>query len=132
LRPRPYKGKKNLRNRLKLGLKRTAEAMGSFDSLDDIISAFEPINPDHPIVTHTDESTYTIISVPNYVAGNYGCKYRLGGGQLFPAPEKPVFGNNYALGFHVKTYTGEPAVLFTLWSQRGGEWKIVSFHVERP
>jgi hypothetical protein len=128
----PYSGIDQLRNRLRLGLERTAEAMGSVNSLDEIINAFEPVNPDHPMVTHENESTYTLISVPDYVAGNYGCRYRLSGGPMLPAPEEPSFGNNYVLGFHVKTYTGEPAVLFTLWSVRSGEWKIIAFHIERP
>jgi hypothetical protein len=128
----PFSGKKELSDRLRLGLERTAEAMGSFDRLDEVIRAFEPVNPDHPMVTHEHESTYTLISVPDYVAGNYGCRYRLSGGPLLPAPEQPAFGNHYVLGFHVKTYTGEPAVLFTLWSLRSGQWKITAFHIERP
>jgi len=96
------------------------------------MEAVKSANVEFPIVTHDRESVYTIFSVPDYIAGSYGCKYRLAGGELLPAPEKPAFGNYYALGFKTKTFTGEPAVLFTLWGRKSGEWKVVSFHIERP
>ena len=126
----PFEGKKNLTERLGLGLKRTAEALGSFKDLGGAISGVEIVNPEHPIVTHSQESDFTIVGSPNYVAGNYGCAYRLSGGDLLPAPDNPVYGNYYILGFQTRTFTGQPAVLFTLWGRRGGDWKIVAFHVE--
>ena len=126
----PFHGEENLKNRLRLGLKRTAEALGSYERLGAVIGGIEAANADFPIVSHSDESDYTLLAAADYVAGNYGCAYRLGGEELLPAPENPRYGNFYVLGFEVKTLTGEPGVLFTLWGQKGGQWKIVSFHIE--
>jgi hypothetical protein len=128
----PYSGHEALKERLRLGLQRTAEAFGSINRLSDVMTGFEPSNPHLPIVTHPDEADFLIASLPDYVAGSYGCAYRLAGGQILPAPENPTFGNHYVLGFKTRTFTGEPAVLFTLWSRRAGEWKISAFHIETP
>jgi len=128
----PFQGRKNLRNRMLLGLKRTAEALGEYQELGEVISGIEAVNPAYPIVTDSEGAEFTILSAPDHVAVDYGCSYRLSGAERMPEPEKPTYGNNYVLGFEVKTFTGEPAVLFTLWGRRSGQWKIIAYDVEVP
>jgi hypothetical protein len=128
----PFHGEENLRNRLRLGLKRTAEALGSYQRLGEVIRGIEAANPEFPIVSHSEETDFTLLAAADYVAGNYGCALRLGKGESLPAPDNPRYGNFYVLGFEVKTFTGKPAVLFTLWGQKLGQWKIISFDIEMP
>lgn len=128
----PFQGRENLKERTLLGLKRTAEALGEYQELGEVISGIEAVNPEYPIVTHPEEADFTILSAPDHIAVDYSCSYRLSGAEPLPEPEDLTYGNNYALGFEVKTFTGEPAVLFTLWGRRAGQWRIVAYHVEVP
>ena len=118
--------------RVRLGLSRTAEAFGEFKKLSDVMKGIEPVNPEVRIVTQPDEAEYTVLSIPDYLGASYGCGYRLKGGEILPRPENPSYGNYYVQAYSSRTFAGEPVVLFLLWAQRSGEWKILAFHLVQP
>jgi hypothetical protein len=113
-----------------LGLRQTVEALGNYQELGEVISGIQAVNPEYPIVTHSEEADFTLLSAPDHIAVDYGCSRRLSGADPLPEPEDLIYGNHYVLSFEVKTFTGEPAVLFTLWGRRGGQWKIIAYHIE--
>jgi hypothetical protein len=128
----PYENANELKSRLRLGLERTANAFGEFETLSAVMKGIEPVNPEVRIVNHPDEADFAISSVPDYLAASYGCGYRLKGGEPLPRPENPNYGNYYVQAFKSKTYTGESAILALLWGPRSGGWKILAFHLVQP
>jgi len=114
---------------LRRGLQRTLDEIGTPESLGEAIRALEPTNHDIALVTHPDEDTFSILSLPNYLAAGYGCEYRVKGGGPLPRPENPQYGDNYAIAFHINMVTGEPAGVGLLWTREGGSWKLNSYNV---
>ena len=118
--------------RLRLGLQRTLDEIGTPESLDEAIRAIAPTNPDIAVVTHPDEDEFSLLSMPNYLAAGYGCDFRAAGGEPLPRPEKPSYGDYYAQAFSINMVAGEPAALGLLWGREGGSWKITSYVLLTP
>jgi hypothetical protein len=125
----PYPTLKEQKAAVRLGLSRTAAAFGEFKRLSDIMKGIDPVNPEVRIVTQPDEAEYTVLSIPDYLGASYGCGYRAKGGEILPRPDNPSYGNYFVQAYRSRTFDGEPVVLFLLWTQRSGEWKIVAFQL---
>jgi hypothetical protein len=123
---------KEMEERLRLGLARVEAEIGTPENLAEAIEAIEPTNPDIAVVTHPDESIFSLMSMPDYLAAGYGCDFRAAGGEPLPRPEKPSYGDYYAQAFTINMVAGEPATLGLLWGREEGTWKITSYVVLTP
>jgi len=109
--------------------------VGTVQHLSD---ALEPVQPDHDdlqLVHHTGEDAYSVVAVPDYLAGSFTCDKESSSHPYSPsaepAPHK-AYGNYYATLFALRTPGEHAAALTLLWSKEGDGWKIVAYEVVAP
>jgi|HubBroStandDraft_4_1064222.scaffolds.fasta_scaffold23191_2 hypothetical protein len=99
--------------------------------------ALEPVRPEHEdlqVVAHAGEHAYTLVAVPDSLAGSFLCDKRSLKNPYAPddAAALKVYGNYYATLFTFRTPGDHPAALTLLWGKDGGRWKIVAYEVVTP
>ena len=100
--------------------------------------ALEPVRPEHEglrLVTHSGEGAYTMVAVPDYLAGSFLCGEASVKNPYAP-PEATTdakqYGNYYATLFAMRTPGDHPAALTLLWGKDSGQWKIIAYEVVAP
>jgi hypothetical protein len=85
------------------------------------------------MVDHNRAEAYALASVPHHIGEAVDCDARLEGSE-FPEEEidDPEHGRFYASGFRLQEKFGNPAVLYLLWEERGGDWKVVAYDILTP
>jgi hypothetical protein len=100
--------------------------------------ALEPVRPEHEdlqIVEHAGEHAYTLVAVPDSLAGAFLCDKRSTKNPYRPedgATQPKVYGNYYATLFMFRTPGEHPAALTLLWAKDSGHWKIIAYEVVTP
>jgi len=100
--------------------------------------ALEPVRPEHDglqFVAHAGEGAYTMVAVPDYLAGSFLCD-ETSVKKPYAPPEATTdpkqYGNYYATMFTMRTPGDHPAALTLLWGKDSGQWKIVAYEVVAP
>ena len=95
--------------------------------------ALQPVQPDHEdlkLVSHAREGAYTVVAVPDSMAGSFLCADTSVKNPYTPADDAPkTYGNYYATLFALRTPGEHPAALTLLWAKDGGRWKIVAYEL---
>jgi len=97
--------------------------------------ALEPVQADHEdlrLVNHAGEGAYTVIAVPDYLAGSFLCEKKSVHHPYEPAADnaqQKSYGNYYATLFSLRTPGEHPAALTLLWGKDGGQWKIIAYEL---
>ncbi len=121
------------RERLKKGMARAAESIGTVKNLDEALSAPEPHHQDLKLVKHRDDESFVIVSVPEYMGEAADCKRRKpDGGPEFRNVSAKGYGKYYAAGFTLSSGTTEPGTLWLLWSKINGSWRLSSYALLTP
>ena len=89
-------------------------------------------HPDVRVVQHEKADAITIMSLPDYLAEQYDCARIARNEVQYRRPAEKQYGNYYAVGIRFKLEGRDAAVLYLLWSQVEGEWKITSYSILRP
>ncbi len=96
----------------------------------------EPVRPEHEdlrVVEHAGEHAYTLVAVPDSLAGSFSCNKRSTKNPYQPGDEaRKVYGNYYATLFTFRTPGEHAAALTLLWGKQEGQWKIISYEVVTP
>jgi hypothetical protein len=112
------------------GMQRTGQWVGPARSLDEILSAPEPVHPAARVMDHRYSRTFTLTSIPNALGDAVECQ-----ASGHPQPTNPVpleYGQAFVSILRFRTSGGEAAVLRLLWRQDQGAWKITSYAVDTP
>jgi len=82
-------------------------------------------------MSHPDEATFTLVSLPNIVPELLDCERRARGG---PVPDvlPPEYGEAFGVYLRFRTGRGEAPVFRTLWAKEGGRWRITAYDIEEP
>ena len=99
--------------------------------------ALEPVQAEHDdlqMVEHGGERAYTLVAVPDYLAGTFECDRRSSKNPYPPddAAAQKTYGNYYATLFMFRTAGEHPAALTLLWGKDSGEWKIIAYEMVTP
>ena len=116
---------------LREGMMRTGELIGKHSQLSEFIGGAEPSHSLVRLVTHGDEESFTLISVPDVIWDWFNCDSQL---RDQPAPiDVPVeYGDYYGLLFRFRMKSGEAPVMRALWTKQEGRWKMVSYDIVTP
>ena len=120
-------------------IRRTLTTVGNdVGKVEHLRDAMEPVRAEHEDlqqVEHAGERAYTLIAVPDYLAGAFLCDQRSHHNPYRPeeAPAlQKVYGNYYATLFAFRTPGDHQATLTLLWGRQDGQWKIISYEVVTP
>lgn len=99
--------------------------------------ALEPVRAEHEdlqLVEHTGEGAYTMVAVPDYLAGSFLCDKRSSKNPYAPegGAQERVYGNYYATMFTLRTAGDHLAALTLLWGKDNEQWKIIAYEVVTP
>lgn len=102
-------------------------------ALEEVLVAVEPHHPDLKIVRHDRATAFSIVSVPDVMAASADCA-NLRPGELPHVEWKGsnTYGRHYAVSTRLKRAGEDAAVLWTLWSREGAQWRVVSYLVLTP
>ena len=106
-----------------------AESVSQSNSLESMLEASKPWHEEVMVIEHPQESAYTLASIPESVAQPLMCVHRTEHAVIHPALP-PHEEDVYLSSFHLRTGMLHPPILFLLWAEVEGEWKVVSYHVE--
>jgi hypothetical protein len=100
--------------------------------------ALEPVRAEHDdlqVVEHAGEHAYTLVAVPDYLAGSFLCDKRSSKNPYAPADgsaQQKDYGNYYAVLFMLRAPGDHPAALTLLWGKENEKWKIIAYEVVTP
>lgn len=120
------------RRKLRDGMMKVAKAVGRKGDAAEAITGLPPVHPLLKLVTHPDEGAYTLVGVPDEIAGAFACTNQVR--SLRAAREiggAATYGNYYGATFELRV-RGAPAALNLLWGREAGRWKIVAYSIEVP
>ncbi len=122
------------RVQLKKAMQNVLETTGSVKRLDETIVAPQPNHADIKLVKHKNSRAFALVSIPDYMAGALDCKNRTPGEPVrFNAPEgEKSWGKYYAMGLRLAKEGEDSGVLWAVWAQEGGAWKVVAYTVLTP
>jgi hypothetical protein len=115
------------------GMERVTREVPDASSLKEIIQGVEIADPQLLVVTHPDESAFTLVAGPDSLGEGADCARRARGEEIQDDETSfRDYGNYFATGFQFKVDQGEGATLAFVWAKEGGEWKIVAYEVKTP
>ena len=119
---------------LRAAMQGVVDTVGNTKDLDKSIMPPSANHPDIKIVKHAGDKTFALVSIPEYMGAALDCAVQA---QVQPADSKPEtgaknYGKYYALGFRLKKTGEDSGVLWAVWTQEDGAWKISSYTVLTP
>jgi hypothetical protein len=110
------------------------EAYGQVTNLSDVIQGIGLYPKDSRPVAHDHGQLFSLRQVPDSTARSMDCREQLRTTLADPLPYGGAeFHDYFATAMRmVQKQRGPETVLTQLWSKEGGDWKIVSWHIEHP
>ena len=113
------------------GMVEMVSELGEYRRLEDVLVAAKGGTPELYVVPHAREEAFILLSLPDYVGEELGCRRRLDDAGHVPEAQRSLaYGNYYGTGFQLKV--GDPATFFLIWKKRGDEWKVVAYDLLVP
>lgn len=101
--------------------------------LEDVLVAAEPHHQDLKLIRHGQEQAFSLVSVPDSMGLASKCaNLKPGGAVPLDRPGALSYGRFFAAGARLKRAGPDAAVLWTVWSREGREWKIGSYLLLTP
>jgi hypothetical protein len=111
-------------------LSEVRKTLGPRAALTNYMEPFVPEDSSFRLVTHREQDAFAILSLPRSAAEGFLC-----GKEQKPAdasaPDQ-TYGRYYVASFRMRVLDGEPAALYTLWTQQEHGWKIVAWQLIAP
>jgi hypothetical protein len=117
--------------RIRGGLERVGNLVGSPKDLDDVVIAVPPVHETERLEQHPHANAFALSQVPDAFATYADCAFRASAAAV-PAGLPPVYGDFHVMGFRLRTEAGETPVLRVLWHWDERAWRIVTYDVETP
>lgn len=119
--------------RLREALSNLGDRLGAVKNLADKIRGVESWDPSMREIIHGREKTYSIYSIPEWMAEDGKCQNRVEGKEASPKTEEnSSYGRYFGSGFTVRTVAGEAATLWLGWTKEKNQWRVFAFEVEAP
>ena len=110
-----------------------SQQLPDVSSLEQIIESVDVTNPAIFLVSHPNESAYTLIAAPDEIAEAFDCAARARGEEFTSEGIASLgYGSYFATGFQFNVEQGEGAALVLAWVQEDGQWKIYAYDVQTP
>jgi hypothetical protein len=120
-------------NRLREALSNLGDRLGPVTNLADKIRGVESWDPSIREIIHGREKTYSLYSIPEWMAEDGRCQNRLEGKEARPRTEEnSSYGRYFGSAFTVRTVAGEAATLWLGWTKEKDQWRVFAFEVEAP
>ena len=117
--------------RIRAGLQKAGETLGSKRALSDLVVAVDPIHPAIRAMDHAYSRQFTLSSIPDAIAGAVDCAARARG-DVVVIDGPPVYGKFFGMSFRFVTLAGDAPVLRMLWTRENGTWRVVVFDIDTP
>jgi hypothetical protein len=127
----PAQSPEDAARRIRAGLESSGKTFAKSTTLENILTAAEPIHPSTRVMDHPFARVFSLSSPPNALADAAECGARAAGTAM-PDPLPLEYGNGYGMTVRFKTQGGDAPVLRVLWRQLNGAWRITSYGVELP
>ena len=115
------------------GMEELSQQLPDVSSLEQIIESVDVTNPAIFLVSHPNESAYTLIAAPDEIAEAFDCAARARGEEFTSEGIASLgYGSYFATGFQFNVEQGEGAALVLAWVQEDGQWKIYAYDVQTP
>jgi len=115
------------------GMEQIGQQLPEISSLEQIIESVDVTNPAIFVVTHPNESAYTLVAAPDGIAEAFDCAARTRGEEFSSEGIAALgYGDYFATGFQFRVEQGEGAALVLAWAQENGQWKIYAYDVQTP
>jgi hypothetical protein len=100
------------------------------DSLEQSVRRVDPWNSDLKLISQSNETAYTLVSVPDGFAETLLCVNR---DRAHEMERSENHGTYYASIFQLNVRSDHPAVIILIWAEEAeDDWKVVSYHIETP
>ncbi len=116
-------------DRLQQDIKSISDFVGKSSSLEDVLSAADPWQPDLHLIAHVQQDAYALTSYSDYHAEQLACEPRRQG-RSYHGQKPRDHGRFFAVSFQVKKGAESPPVLTLVWTKEKKDWEIVSFDME--
>jgi hypothetical protein len=119
---------------LKRALQRVMERAGIVTRLKEAIVAAPPNHEDIKLVKHRNSNQFALASIPDYMAGALGCSSRTVGEPVtfYDSSGDKSYGTYYAMGLRLAKAGEDSGVLWAVWTQEGGAWRITAYTLLYP
>lgn len=118
---------------IRAAMVRMGDEIPGVSSLEEIIQGVDVADPQLVVVTHQNETAYTLAAAPDAMGEAFDCARRTRGE---PFSDEGIgaqtFGNYFATAFQLHLDRGDGATLVLGWTREDGQWKIFSYDVETP
>ena len=119
--------------RLREALSNLGDRLGPVRTLADKTSGVEFWDPAVREIIHGREKTYSIYSIPEWMAEDGRCQNRLESRESSPRTEEnSSYGRYFGSGFTIRTVAGEAATLWLGWTKEKDQWLVFAFEVVAP
>ena len=121
--------------KIRSGLSRTAEHLGTVSRLEDVIAGVDLWVPSLREIIHDREDAYSLYRVSDRRGEAARCERRLDRARDTSASEPetpPSYGRFFASAFHIQTVAGETVALLLGWTRQGEDWHIYTYRVVAP
>jgi hypothetical protein len=117
--------------KMRAGLERVGQWVGTSNRLDTIIEAAEPRHAAIQVMDQPHARMFSLTAFPTALGAVMECDARARG--AVPPDSMPLdYGQVFGMTFRFRTQAGEPPVLRLLWRKEGNNWRITSYDVEVP
>jgi hypothetical protein len=117
--------------RIRAGLERAGQWVGTAPTLDAMVEAVEPIHSSIRVMDHPHSREFSLASLPNAIGDAVECDARARGAVL-PDPLPLDYGEAFAMLLRFRTQGGDAPVLRLLWRKEAGAWRVTAYQVEMP
>jgi len=120
--------------RLSAAMQRVIGKVGLVKDLDGAIAPAPANHQDIKIVRHARDKTFALASIPEYmgVALDCGVRAKEEAAAYKPQNGPKNYGKYYAMGLQLKRTGPDSGILWAVWTQESGEWKLSSYTVLTP
>ncbi len=117
--------------KIRAGLERIGQAVGTSRNLEAIIEAVEPLLPSIQVMDQPYSRIFSLTNLPAALGDAFECDARARGA-VPPDPVPLDYGSAFGMTLRFRTSGGEAPVLRLLWRKEDGAWRISAYDVALP
>ena len=117
--------------KIRAGLERIGQWVGTGRTLDAIVEAVEPRHPSIRVMDQPYSRIFSLTSLPSALGDAVECEAR-GRGAVPPDPLPLEYGQAFGMTFRFRTQAGDAPVLRLLWRKADNAWRVTSYEIQLP
>jgi len=117
--------------KIRAGLERIGQWVGTQRNLDAILEAAEPLHAAIRLMDQPYSHLFSLTSFPTALGDAVECDARARGA-VPPDPLPLEYGEAFGMTFRFRTQSGDAPILRLLWRKEATTWRVTSYDVELP